>query len=99
MEIRYFPMLATENQLDAYQFYVSVGLETASLVIATVRAVPWKDHADEAVESLPIFQNAEQFSFRRARATHDSYHIASRLETLLPDQQQESKGAPLQSAQ
>ena len=85
VEIRYFPILSTENSLDAYQFYVSVGTETASLLIATVRAVPWKEHADEAVENLPIIQNAEQFSFRRARATHDSYHIASRLETLLPD--------------
>lgn len=37
VKIRYFPMLAT---LDAYQFYVSVGLETASLLIATVGAVP-----------------------------------------------------------
>jgi hypothetical protein len=59
-----------------------VGLETASLLIATVRAVPWREHADEAVENLPIIQNNEQFSFRRARATHDSYHIASRLETF-----------------
>ena len=86
VEIRYFPILSTENSLDAYQFYVSVGTETASLLIATVRAIPRREHADEAVESLPIIQNAEQFSFRRARATHDSYHIASRLETLLPDQ-------------
>ncbi len=64
-------MLATENQLDAYQFYVSVALETASLLVATVRAVPWRGHADEAVENLPIIQNTEQFLFRRARATHD----------------------------
>ena len=83
VEIRYFPMLATEDSLDAYQFYVSVGLKTASLRIATVRAVPWREHADEAVENRPIIQNAEQFSFRRARATHDPYHIASRLETFL----------------
>ena len=80
-----FPILSTENSLDAYQFYVSVGTETASLLIATVRAVPWKEHADEAVANLPIIQSAERFSFRRARATHDPYHVASRLETLLPD--------------
>ena len=64
MEIRYFPMLATENRLDAYQFYVSVGRETASLLIATVRAVPWREHADETVENLPIIQNAEQLWVR-----------------------------------
>ena len=71
------------SSLDTYQFHVSVGLETVSRLIATVRAVPWREHADEAVENLPIIQNAEQFSFRRARATHDPYHIASRLETFL----------------
>ena len=42
-----------------------------------------REHADEAVENLPIIQNTEQLSFRRARATHDPYHIASRLETFL----------------
>jgi hypothetical protein len=64
-----------------------VELETVSLLIATVRAVPWEEHADEAVENLPIIRNAEQFSFRRAGATHDPYHIASRLETFyFPDQ-------------
>ena len=42
------------SSLDTYQFHVSVGLETASLLIATVRAVPWREHADEAVENLPI---------------------------------------------
>ena len=80
-------MLSTENELDAGQFCISVALEAASLLIATVRAVPWRAHADEAVENLPIIQNAKQFSFRRARATHDPYDIASRLETFLfPDQ-------------
>jgi hypothetical protein len=64
-----------------------VALETASLRIGTVHAVPWREHADEAVENLPIIRNAEQFSFRRARTTHDPYLIASRLETFLcPDQ-------------
>src|SRR5881296_239176 len=44
------------SSLDTYQFHVSVGLETVSLLIATVRAVPWREHADEAVENLPIIQ-------------------------------------------
>jgi len=83
VEIRYFPMLAPENSLDAYRFYVSVALETASLLIPTVRAVPWEEDADEAVANLPIIPNAEQLSFRRDHAIHDSYHIASRLETFL----------------
>jgi quercetin dioxygenase-like cupin family protein len=56
-----------------------VGLELHHC-IATLRAVPWREHADEAVESLPIIQNAERFSFRRARATHDPYHVTSRLD-------------------
>ena len=76
------------SSLDTYQFHVSVGLETVSLLIATVRAVPWREHADEAVENLPIIQNAEQFSFRRARATRDPCHITSRWEQtfLFPHQ-------------
>jgi hypothetical protein len=37
-----------------------VGRETASLLIATVRAVPWRELADEAVENLPIIRNAKQ---------------------------------------
>jgi hypothetical protein len=45
------------------------------------------EYADEAVENLSITQNTEQFSLRRPRATHDPYHIASRLETFyFPDQ-------------
>jgi hypothetical protein len=41
-----------------------VGRETASLLIATVRAVPWTEHADEAVENLPIIRNAKQLWVR-----------------------------------
>jgi len=55
-----------------------VVLEAALLLITTVRAVSWRGHADEAVENLPIIQNTEQFSFRRARATHDPYHLPVR---------------------
>ena len=60
-----------------------MALETASLLIANVRAVPWKEHAHEAVANLSIIQNAEQFSFRRTRATHDPYHVASRLDVAI----------------
>jgi hypothetical protein len=55
----------------------SVALETASLLIATVRAVPRKEHTDEAVKNFPVLQNAEQFSLRRARATHNPQQIPS----------------------
>jgi hypothetical protein len=55
----------------------NVALETASLLIATVRAAPRKKHTDEAVKNFPVLQNAELFSFRRARATHDPQQIPS----------------------
>ena len=85
VEIQYFQSSQLKITLTYFNFVIA-WTETASLLVATVRAVRWKEHADEAVANLSIIQNAEQFSFRRARATHDPYHIASPLETLLPDQ-------------
>jgi hypothetical protein len=50
----------------------------APLLVATESAVPWKEHADEAVEDFPVIQNSQRLSFRRTRATRDRYHIPSR---------------------
>jgi hypothetical protein len=45
-----------------------------------VRAVPWKEHADEAVENfliIQIFHRASSFSFTRDSAIGGSRHISS----------------------
>jgi hypothetical protein len=54
VEMRYFPMLVPKISLTQVNFMLAWSLETASLLIATVRAVPWREHADEAVENFPV---------------------------------------------